>query len=1407
VTFRTIEVVFRARDAQLASVLVRSGQQIDTWQRKVESAGAGAARAGTWMQQGLALGTMAAGAAFVYGATKAIAFDKAMRNVNSLTHLSEQGLRGLSEQVLELSRNLPQTAKELAEGLYNVSSSGFAGAKGMQVLEASAQAASAGMSTTETSAKAIVAVLNAYGLTADKAKDVSDVLFQTVNYGVISFDELANNLGDFVGAGAAARVEIDELGAAIAAMTLAGISGAESATSLNQLLTKLVKPSEALAALYEDLGYQSGASALAQKGLYGVMQDIKRATGGNIEALLKLFPEIRAARGAFALMAADGQNYAKTQRLITDEERRRGATLNTLREQMKAVSNQWQVFKNRLDAAFIGGATEALPVLLTLMRAAGTAGSELGEVLGRLGRALEPTWEGLVNAGGDALNVIRDLADAFGPLAAAIATLAVGGVVVTLNALATALSAVTGFLADNESLTMLLAAALGIHLAASAAAAAGGLRSLLTYKALLPMWYALTSAVDAAAGSMTRAKVATGLLNLAVSAGAAYLLIQGVNAFNQWRHAGEDAARAVKQVMDELGSNRDLGSLMDARRQVQQLRSDLGQAPDAGGFWRNFAPDRVLDPDQDAEIRNYRKSVDELAAAEQRLTQMTQQTVSNVQALTVTTGLSEPAVRKLAQAAGVDLADSWQKVSQGIAAYQSKMAAGAESAAEAKLIAAMGRLADSAGDAEEKLQGLKDALDALMGVQLGLNEATRNWEGGLDDLVETLAKARGNLDLASEGGRANSEAIDKQATALKDLVVAQANAGATGDKLNGTWNAGVAALRRTMSQAGFTKKQIDTYMTSLGLVPDNVETIVKAAGANAAAGEVARLRAELERLRSRTVTVTYSEIIRRSYAGPEPGTKRLGVGMNAYGNLYTESYAGGGIRPLPKEAMIARNGANLVQWAEPGTGGEAFIPLAPDRRGRSEEILAAVAEMFGLRVERAAEGMVRLGDVSRARRNELWAKGWRGWNGDNIEALYSPERLRELQDRRWKAGADWQERARLAAPVGLDLSFDLSGAFSATVSRLEQVARNAAELQARRTRNPHDTAEDFYRNPRLRSQQLTTDLARQNQRMRTWRAELAKIARFAGDDVAEQLESMGERGYDAVHAMANASTRSMRAMAKQMRELAAQSQESVGSWQRSMRVSTKETAAFQANLLTLIRRGRVDLASQLASMGAEQAGSIAAGAAGMSNAQLGGLAKDLAANKTATDPQLMEALRLAGILTGTAGLGLVGLSSRSGTSVADVYGLLNRYRSQVFGKLSPTSMLQVNKDLRRIAGGQQPSGLQAGAIVTGAAAASGKLYYRWAEPGSHGESLIPHDPSNRSRALALWKATGQIIGAGAGPVVIAPQVTVAPGAVQVSVALHGTQLTAADAERAATAAATRANEQLLRRLRQKRNVR
>lgn len=55
-------------------------------------------------------------------------------------------------------------------------------------------------------------------------------------------------------------------------------------------------------------------------------------------------------------------------------------------------------------------------------------------------------------------------------------------------------------------------------------------------------------------------------------------------------------------------------------------------------------------------------------------------------------------------------------------------------------------------------------------------------------------------------------------------------------------------------------------------------------------------------------------------------------------------------------AQIQPAGGPIRVWAEPETGGEAYIPLAASKRSRSKQILAQVARKFGMQLKGMADG-------------------------------------------------------------------------------------------------------------------------------------------------------------------------------------------------------------------------------------------------------------------------------------------------------------------------------------------------------------------------------------------------------------------------------------------------------------------
>lgn len=655
--FRVINVLLTADASSLRSQMLLASREVGIFEKQVQGAAVSAHNASNLMATALKGGGVAVAAGLAYSVKAAADFDAAMRNVNSISGLSEGAFQSLSKEVVGLSRELPQSAATLAEGLYDIASSGFQGAEGLQVLEESAKAASAGLTTTQNSAKAITAVLNAYGLEADDAADVSDTLFQTVNLGVISFEELTGVIGDTVGAAAAAKVDIAQVGAAIATMTLSGISAAEAGTSLNRVFQSIIDPGEQLQATFRHLGYESGHQALEADGLRGVMEKLRVVTGGNVAAIQALFVEQRAVRGAFGLMSAEGENYARVSAGITDAEVRRGATQRALDEQMKSLNAQFKLFVNGANAAAIEVGSHLLPYLIDLLDGIGKLASSAMPMLGGamdIARAaaaqLAPFLRNVVEIGGDLASVAGSLVTALGPVVAGFLAVAGTGIIQALNGLSAVLSGITGFLADHEGLVTALAVAYGVKLAAQVAAAAAAFVSLALDRVAFQLMD-VAGSVDAAAGrfgslrSMLLAGLGFGVATAGITAFVASLQNAKQNA--------EELVASFSQGLDTTTLDGLTQALGRATAEGARLTETFGHplVDTVTGAVQAVTPLRDT-------IANTAEAT-KLAAPEiERLGRLQVILAENIGRVGYQTGLAGPAVEALARKLGVDLAVS-----------------------------------------------------------------------------------------------------------------------------------------------------------------------------------------------------------------------------------------------------------------------------------------------------------------------------------------------------------------------------------------------------------------------------------------------------------------------------------------------------------------------------------------------------------------------------------------------------------------------------------------------------------------------------------------------------------------------------------------------------------------------------
>ena len=323
----------------------------------------------------------------------AMKFDNTMKSIVALTSTGADEIGRLHDQVLALSGQVGIGPQELADGLYFVASSGFAGADAMEVLTASAKAAAAGLGETKTIADLTTSVLNAYGLGADKATWATDILVQAVKEGKAEPQEFAGALGAVLPIAAAAGVSFEEVAASIASMTRIGLNANESVTALRGLIGGLEKPSVGAAKALKSIGLSADdvRASLKDKGLLATLEDLMHRTDGNVAVLGKIIPNIRALTGALATAGSQADSYKAS---LTAMQTASGSTERAFRVMSQSAEFQQKAFTAAFDALKVEVGEKLLPLL---GQAAGVGASLATALMGKVGPALD-TIESVVSS-------------------------------------------------------------------------------------------------------------------------------------------------------------------------------------------------------------------------------------------------------------------------------------------------------------------------------------------------------------------------------------------------------------------------------------------------------------------------------------------------------------------------------------------------------------------------------------------------------------------------------------------------------------------------------------------------------------------------------------------------------------------------------------------------------------------------------------------------------------------------------------------------------------------------------------------------------------------------------------------------------------------------------------------------
>lgn len=162
---------------------------------------------------------------------------------------------------------------------------------------------------------------------------------------------------------------------------------------------------------------------------------------------------------------------------------------------------------------------------------------------------------------------------------------------------------------------------------------------------------------------------------------------------------------------------------------------------------------------------------------------------------------------------------------------------------------AAGQTADEMAEAKEQTDALKDAFDRLFGAQMSIDRATIAYKEGLKSLRAELIEGKRLLDVNSQAGRENRGAVLNQIDAIGDLRESRIANNMTVEEANRKYDRELQALRKTLIQMGFNKKQVDALVGAYRKIPEKANTTVGLVGEEAVRARLQTLYAYQNALR------------------------------------------------------------------------------------------------------------------------------------------------------------------------------------------------------------------------------------------------------------------------------------------------------------------------------------------------------------------------------------------------------------------------------------------------------------------------------------------------------------------------------------------------------------------------------
>lgn len=415
---------------QVNKELADQPSRMQKWSSGLQDIGNRLQAAGAEIAASFGLAGAAVAAGLGVAVKTAADFEAQMDRVGAIAEASAAELQAMSDTAMELGASTSKSASEVAQGMEMMAAMGFKVNEIIAAMPGVISAAEASGEDMALVADTMAVSIRAFGMEANQSTHVADVLAKTANISAANLEGMAYALKYAAAPAHTLGMSLEEVSAAVAIMSDAGIRGETAGTTLRMALTRLVKPTDETREVLNLLGVKindTNGKMLPFANIIGQLQQkMSGLSNSQKAAYLATIFGVEAMSGMMTVVEA---GPAKFQALTKELENSSGASADAAAKMKDNLKGAIEQLSGAFETAQVTIGNALIPIIQSL------AGAVQGVV--DWFNQLDPSMQEFVALSTAAGATLLVLVGTFGAVMAAVGLAASG-----LGALGLSLSAV-----------------------------------------------------------------------------------------------------------------------------------------------------------------------------------------------------------------------------------------------------------------------------------------------------------------------------------------------------------------------------------------------------------------------------------------------------------------------------------------------------------------------------------------------------------------------------------------------------------------------------------------------------------------------------------------------------------------------------------------------------------------------------------------------------------------------------------------------------------------------------------------------------------------------------------------------------------------------------------------------------